>query len=222
MRKYELTYLVSDEVPESELNKVTTKVTGFVTELKGQVDKEEVWGRRKLAYPIKKQDFATYVTIYFSLDALKVKEFDHEMRLNQQIVRHLLLVKDYGTEQITLSPDEIVATEEIAEIIGQEKAAELIEEPVIVSDNIPEKEEAKETETEEVESEPKVEEKTEEEVQEVEGPAVEEETVEVKEEEKPEAEIVKPKKAKKAEVSDEAERLSKLNEELDDILKDEL
>ena len=65
MRKYELTYLISDNVPESDLNKVTGKINGYVTSLTGKILKEEIWGRRKLAYPIKKQDFATYVTINF-------------------------------------------------------------------------------------------------------------------------------------------------------------
>ena len=61
MRQYELTYLVSDNVSESEITKVTGKIGGYISDEGGKVLKEESWGRRKLAYPINKQLFATYI-----------------------------------------------------------------------------------------------------------------------------------------------------------------
>ena len=209
---------------------MTGKVTGFITDLKGKVEKEETWGRRKLAYPINKQDFATYVTLFFVLPADKVKEFDHEMRLTAQIIRHLLLVKDYGTEEITLSADEIAATEEIEEVIGGEKSFEVVEgetEESIDLNAVREKDEViieEITETTSVEE--TVEESAKEETEEEKTEVVEETEEKVKEEVVPEKEEETTpnikKTTKKKEVSDEAERLSKLNEELDDILKDEL
>ena len=94
MRQYELTYLISDNVPESDLNKVTGKVGGYVTSGSGKILKEEIWGRRKLAYPIKKQDFATYVTLNFEMPAEKVNEFEHNIFMSSKIVRHLMIVQD--------------------------------------------------------------------------------------------------------------------------------
>lgn len=212
MRKYELTYLISDEVSEADLNKVTGKVSGFIVAMKGKIEKEEVWGRRKLAYQIKKQDFATYVTLYFSLPADKVKEFDQELRLTTQVVRHLLLVKEYDSEKITLTADEIANTSDIEEVIGGESAEVVEIEPVVET-----KEEEKTEEVEEVAVEETVEAPLVETVEEEKIEKIVKEPKEVKEEK-----VEAPKKAKKKEVSDEAERLSKLNEELDDILKDEL
>lgn len=127
MRKYELTYLISDSVPEKDLNKVTGIVSGFISELGGKVDKEDIWGRRKLAYPIKKQEFATYVTLFFGLPAEKVIEFERDMHATTTILRHLLIVKEYGSEAITLTADEIAETGDIEDVVGGEKSFEAIE-----------------------------------------------------------------------------------------------
>src|SRR3989338_7823229 len=127
MRKYELTYLVSDEVREGDLNKVTCAVNGFITGLGGKIVKEDIWGRRKLAYPIKKADFATYVTLSFDLPADKAFELDRDIRQTTAIMRHLTIIKEHGHEAITLSASEIAEAAEIEEVVGGEKSFEAVE-----------------------------------------------------------------------------------------------
>jgi len=124
MRQYELTYLISDDVSESELTKVTGKVGGLITELEGKIIKEESWGRRKLAYPINKANFATYVTVYFEIDPEKILPFGKDLRHIGNVIRQLIIVKDYAKEEITLTSEEIVENEDITEVIGNEKSAE--------------------------------------------------------------------------------------------------
>ena len=247
MRKYEITYLVSDEVRETDLNKVTGKVAGFIDALGGKIDKEDIWGRRKLVYPIKKQDFATYVTLNFSLPADKARELEREIRLETTVLRHLMMVKDYGEGKISLTRDEIVGTEEIESLLG-EKSFEAVEGETEESRDLMAKRSDGETRDEGLET--SVAEKPAEIIEEVvEEPAAEaveseklnpsadEAGVESEEEIKKPEEIKEPetapaekkayekpvKKTKKiATPTDEAERLSKLNDELDDILKDQL
>ncbi len=228
MRKYELTYLVSDEVPESDLNKVTGKVSGFVKELGGKTTKEDIWGRRKLAYPIKKQDFATYVTLYFDLPANKAIEFEKDLRHIDGVLRQLMIIKELSNEKISLSAEEIAQANEIEEVVGGEKSFEAIIGETKDSKSLMAKRQEEKAEV--------VEEAAKEEIQ-----VEEEEVVEAKPEKKasapkaakkekteevveakPEKKASAPKAAKKEKVNDEVERLSKLNDELDDILKDEL
>lgn len=208
MRTYEMTYLISDNVPESDLNKVTGKINGYVTTLGGKILKEEIWGRRKLAYPIKKQEFATYVTINFELLAEQTNELERDIRLSSKIIRHLLILKEFGEEALTLSSEDLVDTETIEEVIG-EKSFELVEGETEESKDLlavrdKEKEEEKEEKTEEVK-----------ETAEEKAP----ETKEPKEEKK--IKKAAPKKEKKDKALDEADRLSKLDKELDDILSDD-
>lgn len=213
MRKYELTYLISDNVPESDLNKVTGKINGYVTSLTGKILKEEIWGRRKLAYPIKKQDFATYVTINFDLPADKTNELERNIFLSSKIIRHLMILKDFGDEELTLKADEIVNADEIASVIGGEKSFEAIEGETEESKDlmaVREKDDDKEEEVEDIVAEEKVEDAK---------PAKKA----AKETEKKTETVEKEKKskAKDQNVENEVDRLSKLDKELDDILGEE-
>jgi len=223
--------LISDQVLESDLNKVTGKVGGFITDLGGKIAKEEIWGRRKLAYPIKKQDFATYVTLYFDLPGSAVKEFSREIGLTEKILRHLLIVKEMGKEDMSLTKEEIAETAAIEEVVGGGKSFEaIVGETDESKDLMAKRQEETAEDTKEVEA---VEEKAvvEAPVKKAPKAKTEEETTTKKQETKEvkpsstETSEEKPKTKKapaKKKESDEAERLNKLNEELDDILKDEL
>jgi small subunit ribosomal protein S6 len=212
-------------VQESDLNKVTGKVSGVIGELGGKVDKEEIWGRRKLAYPIQKQDFATYVTLNFDLPSLKVIEFERDIKHTEGMLRHLLIVKDMGSEEITLTAAEIADLNEIGAVTGGEKSFEAIvgeteESKSLMAKREEEKEPASNKPVESVKEEtviaeePKVEKAKTDKKAKVEN-AEEPKTEKVKE-------TAKKSTKKAAKEENEVERLSKLNDELDDILKDEL
>ena len=228
MRQYELTYLISDNVQETELNKITGKIGGYLSNLGGKITKEEVWGRRKLAYPIQKQEFATYVTVYFDLAASAVNEFEREIRLTTEIVRHLLIVQEFEHESLTLTAEDIAESEDIKAVVGGEKSFEAIQGETKESKNLMAVREAVEKEAEiEEEAKPEVKKTKKVEEMEVEKSEVAEDETPAKKAakktpvakaEKVEKALPKPKKNK----ADESERLSKLNEELDDILKDEI
>lgn len=252
MRKYELTYLVSDKVPESDLNKVTGKVAGFISDLGGKTNKEDIWGRRKLAYPIKKEEFATYVTLYFELPSEKTVEFERDMILAEGILRHLLIVSETKEEKLTLTTEDIAEAGEIKEVVGGEKSFEALEGETEESRDLMAVREDKEEKTPEkpaeeikpveiIEEKPEPEEKPKKEKasakaketkvseEKVTEKTAKEETVEKPEETKESEEAKeekkpakKTKKETKDESDNEADRLSKLNEKLDDILGDEL
>lgn len=222
MRQYELTYLISDLVPEAELNKVTGKVCGYITSLGGKVIKEEIWGRRKLAYPIRKQEFATYVTLNFNLPSDKANDFEKNIYLTGKIIRHLMIVTDYGSEELKLSKEELVDTKDIEEVVGGERSFEAIKgeteeskDLMLKREESADKAEANEEpvkESDKVKEEPVKKEKTKKETK-------TSEKTEKKEEEKT---VKKAKTKPLKEKSEDAERLSKLDKELDDILGDDL
>lgn len=219
LRQYELTYLISDVVPESDLNKVTGKIGGYISALKGSVEKEEIWGRRKLAYPIKKQDFATYVTINFSVSPEFTAELEREIRLTNEVLRHLLIVQEVEKVAMTLTTEEIAENNDIQAVVGGEKSFEAIEgETEDSKDLMSVRDDAEEVAEEiviETPEAPKAKSKKVEKVEEI-----EEKKEEVKAEKAEAKKVEKAAKVKKG--ADEADRLSKLNDELNDILKDDL
>lgn len=217
MRQYELTYLISDNVPESDLNKVTGKVGGYIKSCGGELLKEEIWGRRKLAYPISKQEFATYVTVNFDLPSEKAKEFEHNIVMTSKIIRHLIIVKDFGTEELTLTLEDIAETKEIKEVIGGEKSFEAIEGETEESKDLMSVRSEKTEETNETEEAEKVEKEKSNSAK----ASLDKEEKPKKEKKAAPTKTSPVKKAKKDE-NTEADRLSKLDKELDDILGEDL
>lgn len=263
MRQYEMTYLISDKVNDSDLTAATGKINGIVTSHKGKILGEDNWGRRKLAYPIGKQEFATYVTLNFELDPSQLALVARELKLANEVLRHLIVVKDFGKEELKLTADEIAETEEIEEAVGGERSFEAVEGETEESYDLMAKRTEEETEETKEDTEEKVEEKVEatkaeeetaeevedeaEEIAEAEEEAEEakEETAKpAKEEKKPAAKKATVKKTKKDEDTDkkkvkdeeekakkkkeeekaeqEADRLAKLDEEIEGILGDDL
>lgn len=246
MRQYEMTYLVSDKVSDADMNATTGKINAIITDRKGKILGEESWGRRKLAYPILKQDFATYITLNFELNPEELGRINRELKLNKEVIRHLILVKDFGKEKITLSAEEVAENAEIEAVVGGERSFEAVEGETEESYDLMAKredeEEAEEAPAETEESKEEAPVKEEETAEET--PVVEEvkktekkaaktkKSEEVKEEAKsetPKKKVSKKKaeskqvdadKEKKAEA--EADRLAKLDEEIEGILGDDL
>jgi small subunit ribosomal protein S6 len=237
MREYELTYLVSDEVLESDLNKVTRKVSGFISNVGGKIKKEEIWGRRKLAYPIRKQNFANYITLWVGLPADQIASTNHELQVMSRVLRHLLIIKARDEEQRKITKEDIIEDEELEKVIG-DKSVEIIAGETEESYNLMAKRESSEEEEEEErpetekikedkEEKPKKKQKTKD--KEIKAKEVKEgaeaiadkkvgkETKKVKES-KVKKEVKKP--AEKED--DEADRIKKLDEKLDELLKDDL
>ncbi len=203
MREYELTYLVSDDVLEADLKKITDKVAGFITSGDGKITKEESWGRRKLAYPIEKQNFATYITVWFEIEVSKLTELDHELRVLPQVIRHLTTLKVEWAKVLNVTKEDIVDAQDVGDVIG-ERSFELIEgETEGSKDLMAVREGAKNDEVGSVEH-------------------GEEKVVEEKPAQKVEKKIIKPKKVEKLSKEDEADRMKKLDEKLDQLLSDDL
>ncbi len=91
MRDYELVVVVKPDVTEEGVSQIVNKVTGFVTEKGGNVVKVDQWGRRKLAYPIKQYLEGNYFLAHLKLEASQVKELEANLRLSEEIIRHLII-----------------------------------------------------------------------------------------------------------------------------------
>ena len=60
----------------------------------GEVGKVDVWGMRKLAYPIQKKNEGYYVVIEFTANPTLPKELDRKLRISDSIIRHIIVNKD--------------------------------------------------------------------------------------------------------------------------------
>lgn len=90
MRKYELICIIQPDLDETAFKGAVERVQGWVTEAGGSVDKTEVWGRRRLAYPIRKQREGQYVLMNVTLDPASTSELERNIRFLESVLRHML------------------------------------------------------------------------------------------------------------------------------------
>jgi small subunit ribosomal protein S6 len=92
-RDYELVVLLHPDL-EIDLEKPLTKVRQIIKDNKGEIVKEDSWGKRKLAYRINGEDFAMYVYLEVSLPAATVKKLQSTLNITDEVLRYLLTAVD--------------------------------------------------------------------------------------------------------------------------------
>ena len=92
MRKYELVCIIQPELDEIAFNGVVEKVKGWIGESGGNVDKVEVWGKRRLATLIRKQRDGQYVLLNVTMPNKATAELERNLRFLEPVMRHMLSV----------------------------------------------------------------------------------------------------------------------------------
>ncbi len=90
MRKYELVCIIHPDLDENAFKAVVEKVSGWVTEAGGSVDKVDVWGRRRMAYHINKQREGQYVLMELSMLPTATAGLERNMRFQEAVMRSML------------------------------------------------------------------------------------------------------------------------------------
>ena len=90
MSSYELVLIISPELVDDEMPDFITKLSELVDKVGGSVDEVNQWGRRKLAYPIKRSTEGNYVLAKVKMKPALTKELEASLRLSGKILRHLL------------------------------------------------------------------------------------------------------------------------------------
>lgn len=90
MRHYEVALVLHPDL-ETELDTVLKKVETIITDLGGKIVKKDNWGKRKLAYKIKKQDWGIYVFYEINLEPTQTRELDTKLRITEEVIRYLIV-----------------------------------------------------------------------------------------------------------------------------------
>jgi len=92
MRNYELVCVFQPDLDETAFNGALEKIKGWVSETGGSVEKVDIWGRRKLAYIIKKHREGQYVLLNLSMAPAATSDLERNLRYQEQLIRHMLTV----------------------------------------------------------------------------------------------------------------------------------
>jgi small subunit ribosomal protein S6 len=93
MKDYELTVLIHPDL-EVDIEAPLTKVRDIIKTAGGTITVEDNWGKKKLAYTIKKQDFAVYVYMEVKLPADALLKISNTFNITEEVLRYLLVTVD--------------------------------------------------------------------------------------------------------------------------------
>jgi small subunit ribosomal protein S6 len=108
-RDYEMMIVVAPTVSEEGLPEVVERISGFVTAQGGEIQStvhENPWGRRRLAYPINDHRDAFYVLYRFTANPDAILEIEREIKLDETVIRDLVVRYDEMTEHTERPPRE--------------------------------------------------------------------------------------------------------------------
>jgi small subunit ribosomal protein S6 len=91
LQEYELVYILNPDMTEEALETRVTGISAFITAREGVVDAVDKWGKRRLAYPIKHFQDGNYILTKFKMSPSRSKELEANLRISEDIVRHLLI-----------------------------------------------------------------------------------------------------------------------------------
>ena len=95
MRYYETIYIVNPNLDNNTLSNIIVEIAKELAKTKSKVINHYNWGKKRLAYPIDKQKYGSYIILQYEAgDKSKINDFDTWMKLNNAIVRHMTILLD--------------------------------------------------------------------------------------------------------------------------------
>ena len=94
MVNYEGIFILDPDISADASKAAVVTLQDLVTKNGGRIDNLQDWGRKRLAYKIKKKQEGNYVILNFQLDSQFTKKLEQSLRLNETIIRYLLVNKD--------------------------------------------------------------------------------------------------------------------------------
>ena len=122
MRYYELIYIVSSNIELKKIDQVMEDIGSRLEKTESKIINHVVWGKKKLAYPIKGNTYGNYILLHYEGgDNIKLNEFNSWLKLSGLVIRHMIvrldkkpdIVKDFGDEKTENNTEKKL--EEIAE-----------------------------------------------------------------------------------------------------------
>ena len=90
MNKYESVIIINPSVDEEKVKELTTKFTDMINK-DGKVEKADNLGKKKLAYPVKKNAEGYYVVLYFTANPSIIAELERNYRISDDVIKFMTI-----------------------------------------------------------------------------------------------------------------------------------
>ena len=91
MRQYELIFIVHPDLDDDALNEVIDRVSSWISDEDGEITNTELWGKRKLAYPIRKQTEGYYVIMQTKMTMTVDSQLERNFQLLEPVMRYSII-----------------------------------------------------------------------------------------------------------------------------------
>ena len=94
MNQYEVLYVITPELDDEANQAVMGKFAEIITANGGEIEKTDVWGKRRLAYPIDYKTEGFYVLVTFNANPELPRELERNMRNDERLIRYMVTRKE--------------------------------------------------------------------------------------------------------------------------------
>ncbi|MBQ5951843.1 MAG: 30S ribosomal protein S6 [Lachnospiraceae bacterium] len=94
MSKYELALVLSEKLEDEERAAAIEKIQGYITRFGGTVSDVDEWGKKKLAYEVRKMTEGYYYFIHFEAETQAPAELEAAVRIMEPVIRYLIVKQD--------------------------------------------------------------------------------------------------------------------------------
>ena len=94
LHTYELTYILAPTIPDDLIEGSVERVNGIITNRGGSIVKSDIWGRRRLAYPLQEHREGIYVHLNVECAPDAPREIESQLRITDEVLRHLVVRRD--------------------------------------------------------------------------------------------------------------------------------
>ncbi len=92
MRRYESIFVLKPELNDKKIDEQVEKAKEFIEKNGGKVITIEKWGKKKLAYIIKKNRFGIYILVHFESEPALISNLQRNYKLNENIIRYMTVL----------------------------------------------------------------------------------------------------------------------------------
>ena len=133
LRSYQSVIILKPDLDGPQLDQAIEKIEQIFKKSGGAVLSLEKWGKKRLAYKIRKHKFGVYLNIYHTCEAAKTSELEKEYQLFDLIIKYLIIRLDEKDVERIMSEKETAAEEEAASVKSSEDDNRSPDEPDTVS-----------------------------------------------------------------------------------------
>ena len=94
MRSYQSVLILKPDLDEAQVDQALEKIAQFLSKYNGSSLKVEKWGKKRLAYRVKKSRFGYYLNIYHTCESLKVSSLEADFKLYDLVLKFLVIRLD--------------------------------------------------------------------------------------------------------------------------------